>query len=896
MESAIPPSYEEATTRDYWALIAQYIASADLCAASLVSTRWHKIFARCLWGNPASHFGTENDRVYGAAPHASATSANPPPVALTRFKRTLPRARLRVRRLTHTLHLPPALSEIYDGPHPEWLRDVLEQLPNLQALVVSQLPFFDHSSLLALRHYSSQRTASEDFPTFPLRLLIATQCANTTSAGLAEAFLHWPNLVFLDLSHTLAARDTAVLSALRFMVSLQVLKLRHTQFRDEDMEVLAGAIGRRVRSLDIRDNRMTDESVRTLLSTCFDPVGDVQATQNAAGNGLRLAEEDWLPGIQRPDVHVLSEFRGYDLDERLVKRLTRGVESRLPSEDLPPTGITHLYIANNFVTVEAIASLIKSQNLHVLDAGAVDTAKVLGMPRRAGTRSSLSYPSDHSVSLPGAEKLTPMLERYASKNLTHLRVHHAVVTETAAISKDDTPTPVELESVDAGRFEIDGQQLAGFEVDGQDTARHELDATVPVYELAEGQSTPRFELPGDPMHIVVSPSIGKPPAPTPEEQHFSEVRRGAAFAPEVIVEQNVYVYDDGDGDDDHDPIILSATGLGGIAQAVNGIPSPYQEEFDESALQSPPPMRPLPATFPFTPPPGQGLVTPTQSSEMTIAMIEERRRAIRARSPDQLRGLLPGALPALRTLVLTDVPLNDNEQMMATARLQRFLEDCSEEAHLAALQASIEYPLLYVPGKPRSSHQQHRSRELFALRQIVLEMASPSSAAASMMEGPRSPVSPHASTWRSKRNSSSTGDRDTEMFWSAQENDFSFFGAEECGLPASEPGMHFPLSALAEKMVLPADGPPAGALPTLQQATAGRPDRDVVAALARFRRERKARWERERNRELGGRKTFVHGHWPGEVKVVRRKAGERKGEGQSEVDFYGNYLERGVYR
>ena len=74
MESAIPPSYEEATARDPWALVASYIESADLCAASLVCRRWHEIFAPCLWGNPASHFGTENDRVYGTREASSRAS------------------------------------------------------------------------------------------------------------------------------------------------------------------------------------------------------------------------------------------------------------------------------------------------------------------------------------------------------------------------------------------------------------------------------------------------------------------------------------------------------------------------------------------------------------------------------------------------------------------------------------------------------------------------------------------------------------------------------------------------------------------------------------------------------------------------------------------------------
>ena len=65
MESAVPPSYDEAVTRDHWSIVARYIHGPDLCEALLVSKRWHQIFAPHLWGNPASHFGTENDRVYG---------------------------------------------------------------------------------------------------------------------------------------------------------------------------------------------------------------------------------------------------------------------------------------------------------------------------------------------------------------------------------------------------------------------------------------------------------------------------------------------------------------------------------------------------------------------------------------------------------------------------------------------------------------------------------------------------------------------------------------------------------------------------------------------------------------------------------------------------------------
>lgn len=64
----IPPSYKSATDRDAWAIIAGYIPSSDLCAASLVCHRWHDLFMPFLWGDPASHFGTENDAVYGRTP------------------------------------------------------------------------------------------------------------------------------------------------------------------------------------------------------------------------------------------------------------------------------------------------------------------------------------------------------------------------------------------------------------------------------------------------------------------------------------------------------------------------------------------------------------------------------------------------------------------------------------------------------------------------------------------------------------------------------------------------------------------------------------------------------------------------------------------------------------
>lgn len=65
IHEANPPSYEKATLVNAWDIIAKYIPSSDLCSAALVCEEWHSIFVPHLWGNPASHFSQENDRVYG---------------------------------------------------------------------------------------------------------------------------------------------------------------------------------------------------------------------------------------------------------------------------------------------------------------------------------------------------------------------------------------------------------------------------------------------------------------------------------------------------------------------------------------------------------------------------------------------------------------------------------------------------------------------------------------------------------------------------------------------------------------------------------------------------------------------------------------------------------------
>lgn len=751
-------------------------------------------------------------------------------MALTRFRRTLKVARLSVRELTHTLHLPPAQSELYDGPHPEWLRDVLEQLPHLQTLVVSQIPFFDHSSLRAL-HLSSEsrQPASEDSsPTFALRLLIATQCLNTTSASLAEALVHLPNLVFLDLSNTTAARDKHVLSRLRYMSNLQVLKLRQVNLRDEDIETLADAVHTHVRSLDIRGNLLTDKSARTLLH-CFILADAEDGLVRSGPRSLANAGlEDWPTGISRPDPTLLDDFRWNALDEHFIKQLAKPTVRRLPSEDLPLSGITHLYISDNLLTTNGLAKLLKSERLFVLDAGAVEATKDPG--RSPSFLSSSLRESETLVSTPGVEKLVPIIEGFSTQTLTSLRIHHAIVTRKTL----DEPIP--------------RTPPLSYELSGDDT-RYELNAAKPAFELTTEEPEHRYELPGDSTYFLVTPAIGKAPSSNvPESMPLPQ--GGGAFAPELVEKADV---------DENDSSILTQTGLGCMAQAVNGIPSNQDSALRLQSLN---------------------LIGIEVEPKSDISLIQARRRELRSRLQNKPHALFPGLLPNLRTLTLTDVPCNDRDHEIVDALIQ-FIRDCASEAELAEIETNLSRPSRADQSGPSRFVKDHScARNIFALSQIMLEMAP--SALSRITSNPfRTQISRFES-----RTKSSTGDADSEALWTAQENDFSFFGDEECGLPAQE-GRHYPLSSMSEKIVIPTDGLDSGTSLNPSQAKKADLGTDVIQALAQFRRQRKAAYGEAVKRG----ETTVDGYWPGEVKIVRWHARHLHG-----TDYYGNHFEKGVCR
>ena len=966
----VPPSYQSAIDKEVWKIVAPWIPSSDLCSACLVSKKWHTIFIPFLWGDPASHFGAHNDAVY---------------VALTRFKRTLKKARPTVRQLTHTLHLPPALSEIYGGPNPNWLRDVLEYLPNLQSLIVSKLPFFDHHSLLALRHSSTARRLSFDdneaeIPLYGLKLLLAGQEPNSTSVSLAEALRHFPQLVYLDLSYTTPARDASVLAALSSLYDLQVVKLRGVGLRDGEAEVLANAIGTRVRLLDVSENLLTDMAVRSLLQACFLPA-DRHSNANRS-NGRQF--EDWPIGIAPgPDFLSLDSLRSEQLDQELLKQLRNPLTGRLAFEDIPHRGLTHLYIADNNLSVEGLSSLLKTSKLHVLDGGTVDTVKTIARTI------SLSSPTGYhdEISFPGAEKLIPILSTYTSNNLTYLRLDHAIVTQK--LQSRDAPSPTsslaELPTPITSAAELPPEERVVFEV--QAPAYHPVELPSerePIYELPGESAEPKYELAGDCIHFALSPPMGEAPVPsrTASQERLKVIKGEGAFAPEVVISGNGRSVDEESSEEE---VILNASGTGKTAQKPRSTPNDITSKTVETAVALPRPVPTTPAHQPMNPLPStlrvariETMLRKRPAGISTKAEPTNAGNGASARSEQQITEFHPSALPHLRTLVLTNVPTSVPQSSAVIPALRKLISACADEAHLALLRAKTNYSL--PPGRWRQAAEIHHATSLFALSTIALEIAPVQLEAKNNVARYGKLKGWQHLRQRMSMSKSSTGDPDSETFWSAAENDFSFFGEEgeeqdECGIYQHDPDKYFPTAHLDDKILVShedlrsgasqAPSSPHGSLrsfengsalmrsPTLLQSprnlplgrnrrssssTSGKdresiiaeiqgsiptsvpaakpqtpvqPDEpmlDVVAELAKFRREKKAdyeaallQWRIANNpyRTMNGAVwndteekdlPFVEGHWKGEIKIIRNAAPKGR---TGVVDVYGNYFEKG---
>ncbi|MCJ1311411.1 hypothetical protein MMC25_005082 [Agyrium rufum] len=873
----IPPTYDEATTslQDPLPIFAPYISSRyellpTLLSACLVSKKWNAVFAPLLWGSPLSHHVPSYLTLHTA--DQDAETKDQLLLALHRFCKILKRdvVREEVRRLVFMLRIPKGWGE-QDGSNApsldaSWIRMLLEQLPGLQVFSVDGVGTVDHLSLSAI---GSSKLLAEN-PPMNMRMLSASKCTNTTPTSLGLAIGRMTSLVVLDLSHTPAARDRRFLWELRNLHFLHVLKLRHVGLsRDEDVRVLAEAIGLKVRSLDVSDNGIGDEGAAFLAQKCF-PVlnregveesgdqrfgwngfvkvaGKIRRRRSFQKNGDALS---WIGrdatkdvGVWRPRSTVEEELRGESMEKGIIDRFTSGPVDPVRETTLLPTylGLTHLYIAGNQLTTNGVTSLIRTGNLHVLDVGEVTQYETL----RRGDQRRLPM-SEGARDYTGASPLVNEMGFYTPLDLTYLRIHNTLVTKGVlrkAGPKTMLRNPQETSLVGNG-------ELAPDSLDGS-TAKLSLNA--PAYAAGEQNNAapPSYDQHDDPQE----PELSKPTA----------TRKASIASQSESIAQS---------------------------QSSNGrrTSSSWRNAFQRnrkgsSISQNIPTQTVIPIPTAVAPQKGDDLddngpFSPTEDGPDVPSPFS---------SFEDRYGFLPGHIRSLKTLVLTNVPCNTPSESKAIEALKAFLTDCAAEAHRAEQLAAQEMDSLAFssPIALRPAFRRARAKHFFALEKIVFEMApaklgaticSPTDAAEAAYAssqpstGMRSPGT--TKTW------STTEDADSEAMWLASENDFSFFDDEKI-VPSS-------MSRQGTGSRAGTDGKGKGAAAELSRTNTGMSSslseggqimgggvRDTVQELAAFRRERKVAFEKMAFE--GGGEGLVEGYWPGEIKIVRPVG--KKGDG-----------------
>jgi hypothetical protein len=232
---------------------------------------------------------------------------------------------------------------------------------------------------------------------FNVRFMDASRCQNVTSQSLANAMPLFANVLYLDLSFIPAARERRVLDSLRNLQGLQILKLRGVGLRDEDAALLAQAIKLRVCSLDVRDNKITDQGAMALLRECF-PTDDSDQGRSA-----------------RPE--MADHHRSEDFESYILHTFTTRFADRLWIEDAPTRGLTHLYISGNSLTATCVNEIVGTGRLRVFDVGTL-TKEYPAEPMYRSDLVSLSAGLDHLLS---------NLLKHAAATLTLLRIDHILI-------------------------------------------------------------------------------------------------------------------------------------------------------------------------------------------------------------------------------------------------------------------------------------------------------------------------------------------------------------------------------------------------------------------------------------------------------------------------------------
>lgn len=274
----------------------------------------------------------------------------------------------------------------------------MDYLPNLRALVVSRLSFFDHQALQSV--YQAGRL-QPNRTKYDLRLLIASYCENTTAGSLAASLSYFPDLMYLDLSFTQGSRSPLVLGEIGKFSQLAILRMQNCGLKDGDINLIR--FSAKLRSLDVRDNHITAIGVADIIQRLPELRQRVNYYGHAATSRF----------FEKPDLQTIA-----------AAKLMSGQDGHIILEDHLPTSFTEMFLAGNLVTLDEMTGMLSYPSLHILDVGSMccnrQPSELLSPDSPVGDRRG--FWSNR------IDQLSPALFTKAFRNVRSLRLHHSVIT------------------------------------------------------------------------------------------------------------------------------------------------------------------------------------------------------------------------------------------------------------------------------------------------------------------------------------------------------------------------------------------------------------------------------------------------------------------------------------
>lgn len=319
----------------------------------------------------------------------------------------------------------------------------LELLPNLQSV------FLDNNPNMELRFQRSEAISGQ----LRLSMLGVKNCPNGVPIGLIKNH-SLSGLVFLDVSGI--ASVTPQLLEPAYLPELRILKLCRQGISSAAFAGFSAALGHRLWSLDLSNNKLTDDAFQQKLNAMFlnnNLRSDARAQTEGAlerlpvltrGHGqFYMLRETAQSSLFVPDERYLADTPPYTAPNATNSVITRsdgsvpvrsdtadGVLRLLSRHDatdavqhIRSSGLTHLHLSGNQFSAFAIERMLRESHGQ-LEHFDCDSARFF--PPSAAKRHPLS-PSN-AIQLDGFSGLSHIFRPVWSSNLRSLRIHHSLVT------------------------------------------------------------------------------------------------------------------------------------------------------------------------------------------------------------------------------------------------------------------------------------------------------------------------------------------------------------------------------------------------------------------------------------------------------------------------------------